>query len=62
MMNELLQLGRILQQASNGATAVNECASPGDDQVRLRSLYNMHCAACMLCRHACLEQARKQPA
>lgn len=56
MMNDLLQLGRILQQDSNGAIAGDQCASPGDDQVRLRSLYSVHCMRAVRVQarmHAC---------
>lgn len=49
MMDDLLHLGRILLQDSDGATADDECARPDDDQVRLPT------APPCACMQACLE-------
>lgn len=41
MMEDLLHLGRVLLQNSNGATAADECARSNDDQVCFS--FPLHC-------------------
>ena len=49
-MDDLLHLGRILLQDTNGATADDECARSADDQVRLQTAL---AAALRTDGHAC---------